>query len=75
MNINSLSKQGKKNYRYRYIRALLMLHDTKPSDIATRCKVSRPMVSRVLHGVDKSKKVMTAIAKAVKIPFDELWPI
>ena len=80
MNANQITKINKKGPRY--ISALLMIHGVRQDEIADKVGVSRPLVSQVVtrkrggtkkHG-PKIRLVRQAVADALGLPVEELWP-
>ncbi len=43
-------------------------------DVAHRCRVGLSMVSQVVSGFKRSRKVEIALAKIAGVPHAELWP-
>ncbi len=58
----------------RRIKALMVLNGIKGVDIARKLKVSPVTVYIVVAGRGKSRRIQKAIADALHIPFDDLWP-
>lgn len=56
------------------IKALIRMSGTTPAAIADALKVSAPTVSRVIHGLTVSARVMGHIAQQVGKPVEALWP-
>ncbi len=56
------------------IRALMILQGITNRDIARKIRVSNTWVSLVLCGHEKSERIRQAIAAAVGVPVEELWP-
>ena len=56
------------------IRVALIRAGITQAEIARRCKVSVPMVCKVIDGVSVSHRVRTAIAEAAGIDIRRLWP-
>lgn len=56
------------------IRALMILQGLTNKDIARKTGVSKTWVSLVLCGHVKSERIRQAIAAAVGVPVEELWP-
>jgi lambda repressor-like predicted transcriptional regulator len=60
--------------RYRLIKGSLALSGIKMKDIAKRVGVSSPAVSLTIKGKIESKKIKAAVAEALKMSPDMLWP-
>jgi lambda repressor-like predicted transcriptional regulator len=58
----------------RKVKSLLILKGIKIKDIAEMAGVKPDTVSVVLGGYGTSQNVKETIAKALKMPFNELWP-
>lgn len=58
----------------RQIKALMVLRGVKSKDIAHETGVTETWVSLVLNGRRKSPRIRKAIANAVGIPVEDLWP-
>lgn len=80
MKANHFTKINKKGARY--ISALLLIHGIRQDEIADKIGVSKPLVSQVVtrkrggtkkHG-PKVQLVRQAVAEALGIPVEELWP-
>lgn len=56
------------------IKALIRMSGTTPAAIADALDVSAPTVSRVIHGLSVSARVMGHIAEQVGKPVEVLWP-
>jgi len=56
------------------IRVALIRAETSQAEIARKCNVSPPTVSKVIDGTSVSHKVRTAIAEATGIDIRRLWP-
>lgn len=56
------------------IKALIRISGTTPAAIADALKVTPPTVSRVIHGLSVSARVMGYIATQVGKPVEALWP-
>jgi len=55
------------------IRALLIEHQVKQTDIAKELGVTPAAVSRVIRGDYKSRRTQEAIATKVRVPFEKMW--
>jgi len=56
------------------IKALIVLNGTSLSEIARSAGVSRQWVSMVVNGHRKSRRVRKAVAEALGISVEDLWP-
>jgi len=59
--------------RYARIRHALILRASSFAAVAKRLHLSRSMVGKVAAGSRKSKRVREALARAIGIPYKELW--
>ena len=57
------------------LKILLLKTGELQKEIAKDVGVSRPVVSRVVTGKERSKRVENAIAKLVNKNTDEIWPL
>lgn len=55
------------------IRALLIEHKVKQTDIAKELGLSSGSVNRVISGHYTSRRVQEAVAKAARVPFEKMW--
>ena len=55
--------------------AALKAKGIRQKEIAARCGVSPAAVSQVLNGKACSQKIRVAIAEAVNLPVEELFPL
>lgn len=60
-------------HRYRLIKMGCAWQHLSFADIARSCKVDRSFVSHVARGRRVSRRVRIALARAVGIPYRELW--
>lgn len=58
----------------RKVKALMVLNGIKGVDIAKKLKVSPVTVYIVISGKGKSRRIQKAIAEALGMSFEELWP-
>lgn len=58
----------------RKIKALMMLAGVTNLGIARQSGVSKTWVSLVLHGHKQSARIRLAIARALGVSVEELWP-
>ena len=58
----------------RKIKSLMALYGIKGTDIAKKLGLSRVTISIVITGKGKSRRVQKAIALALDMPVEELWP-
>jgi predicted transcriptional regulator len=80
MNVNQITKNNKKGARY--ISALLLIQGIRQDKLAQELNVSKPLVSMVVtrkRGIPNARgpKVLLirqAVAKALGMPVEELWP-
>jgi lambda repressor-like predicted transcriptional regulator len=72
MSTKSITKHDE--IRYRYIKGSLAVSGIKMKDIAESLGVSSPAISLTIKGKIESKKIKDAIAEALKMPTDMLWP-
>ena len=56
------------------ILAALILKGVKQTEIANKAKVARSLVSQVIHGRCKSRRIQEEIAKVIDKDVDEVWP-
>ncbi len=69
MEVNNLTVRTKK----RSVKALLVDRGVKQVDIAHGCAVSPALVSGVVSGKKKSRRVRRAIARALGMKVSDLW--
>ena len=65
---NRLTEQSVKN-----IKRAMLEADVRGQQIAARLNVSRQLVSQVVNGRKRSRRVEAAISRAVNIPRSQLW--
>jgi DNA-binding XRE family transcriptional regulator len=65
---------GLKKMTPKEIKILLLEHDIKQVQIAKKLKVSRTAVSLVIKGTAQSRRIKAAIAQALKMKIEDLWP-
>lgn len=58
----------------RKVKALMVLNGIKGVDIAKKLKVSPVTVYIVISGKGKSRRIQKAIADALGMSFEDLWP-
>lgn len=56
------------------IRVEMLRHDVNQAAIARQVGVSKTTVMRVIDNLTVSKKVREAIAEAIGIPLERIWP-
>ena len=56
------------------IKMLLLEHDVKQVQIAKKLGTSRAAISLVIKGVAESRRIKKAIALAVGMKAEDLWP-
>lgn len=56
------------------IRAELIRHNVKVTNIAKSLGLKHPNVSRVIAGDRPTKRIRVAIAEAINKPVSEIWP-
>ncbi len=56
------------------IRMILLEKDISAAEIARRAGVSRSAITQTMKGIVKSKKLRTAIADAIGVKIEDLWP-
>lgn len=57
------------------IKIAMIIKDVTVASIAKSIGVHRPHVSMVIHGKLRTPRIQAAIAKAIKKPVDEVFPI
>lgn len=77
MNDLNMTKKGKE--KGRYIRALLVLHNINQSELARNIGISQTLVNSVITGrrrgvKKKGRLVREAVAQALGVKVEELWP-
>lgn len=61
-------------HRQIIIKQHLLLCGLRPSAIATRLHCSRAMISQVVAGTRRSRRIEARIAQLIGIPRRDLWP-
>lgn len=70
MKLNYENQKPKKN---NYVKSLLVLHGITQIEIANELGTTRAAISMILSGTKTSKRVKTAIARKLAMPFEKLW--
>jgi lambda repressor-like predicted transcriptional regulator len=71
---NATARQQKRRAQGRYVKARVVEAGLNFNQIARRLKVSPSLISHVIHGRRPSPRVRRAIADALRMPVEALWP-
>ncbi len=63
LSINSIKK----------IKIQMIRKDISAAEIARRVKVNRSAITQTIHGLIKSRRLRTAIASSLNIPYRKIW--
>lgn len=55
------------------IKGLIIQNGSSRNDIMRRCKVSGPLVSMVISGERRNRKIQRAICKIIHLPHEKVW--
>ena len=58
----------------RLLRGMMYITGLRQIDIARKYNIDKTVLSKVLSGKRKSRRVREAIAQELKVPLTQLWP-
>lgn len=71
---DAVAQRSYRDRRHEGIKAALRLQGSSLADVARRLEVAPATVTSVSQGRMQSRRVQDALAEAVKVPAEQLWP-